>query len=183
MMILKSLILGNLVSVSMKIINSVVLVGLYYGFLTAFSIGSSYLFLLQAWLIIEEGEEVIENRASAITGLIMGQLIMFISIYYEPLYLALGNPHTITFLVLTYLCFPLFRHNDEDSSYFDYGRNSMRNLRIQCVFLKNFIFQLLNSFILPSSMLVRLINIYMFRCNNKMLFVTSSFVGWLIGQI
>ncbi|WZY78270.1 hypothetical protein YC2023_024654 [Brassica napus] len=32
-------------------------------------------------------------------------------------------------------------------------------------------------FILPSSMLARLVNIYMFRCNNKMLFVTSSFVG------
>ncbi|KAL7174194.1 hypothetical protein ACSBR2_033448 [Camellia fascicularis] len=32
-------------------------------------------------------------------------------------------------------------------------------------------------------MLARLVNIYMFRCNNKMLFVTSSFVGWLIGHI
>ena len=59
----------------------------------------------------------------------------------------------------------------------------MRNLRIQCVFLNNFIFQLFNHFILPSSMLARLVNIYMFRCNNKMLFVTSSFVGWLIGHI
>nr|YP_009711450.1 Ycf1-like protein [Homalium paniculiflorum]QGA46992.1 Ycf1-like protein [Homalium paniculiflorum] len=59
----------------------------------------------------------------------------------------------------------------------------MRNLSIQCVFLNNLIFQLFNHFILPSSMLVRLVNIYMFRCNNKMLFVTSSFVGWLIGHI
>ena len=59
----------------------------------------------------------------------------------------------------------------------------MRNLSIQCVFLNNLIFQLLNHFILPSSMLARLVNIYMFRCNNKMLFVTSSFVGWLIGHI
>ncbi|KAJ9538027.1 hypothetical protein OSB04_030760 [Centaurea solstitialis] len=32
----------------MKIINSVVVVGLYYGFLTTFSIGPSYLFLLRA---------------------------------------------------------------------------------------------------------------------------------------
>ncbi|KAJ0045917.1 hypothetical protein Pint_03921 [Pistacia integerrima] len=32
-------------------------------------------------------------------------------------------------------------------------------------------------------MLARLVNISMFRCNNKMLFVTSSFVGWLIGHI
>ncbi|RZC69719.1 hypothetical protein C5167_032850 [Papaver somniferum] len=59
----------------------------------------------------------------------------------------------------------------------------MRNLNIQCVFLNNLIFQLFNHFILPSSTLARLVNIYMFRCNNKMLFVTSSFVGWLIGHI
>ncbi|XVE56841.1 hypothetical protein DITRI_Ditri04bG0043100 [Diplodiscus trichospermus] len=32
-------------------------------------------------------------------------------------------------------------------------------------------------------MLARLVDIYMLRCNNNMLFVTSSFVGWLIGHI
>ncbi|KAL2248087.1 UNVERIFIED_CONTAM: Protein TIC, partial [Sesamum indicum] len=40
----------------MKIINSVVVVGLYYGFLTTFSIGPSYLFLLRAQ-VMEEGTE------------------------------------------------------------------------------------------------------------------------------
>ncbi|KAL2901521.1 hypothetical protein RDABS01_026603 [Bienertia sinuspersici] len=59
----------------------------------------------------------------------------------------------------------------------------MHNLSIPCVFLNNLIFQLFNYFILPSATLARLVNIYMFRCNNKMLFVTSSFVGWLIGHI
>ena len=115
---------------------------------------------------------------------ITGQLMMFISIYYAPLHLALGRPHTITVLALPYLLFHFFWNNHKH--FFDYGsttRNSMRNLSIQCVFLNNLIFQLLNHFILPSSMLARLVNIYMFRCNNKMLFVTSSFVGWLIGHI
>lgn len=59
----------------------------------------------------------------------------------------------------------------------------MRNLSIQCVFLNNLIFQLFNHFILPSSMLARLVNIYLFRCNNKIFFVTSGFLGWLIGHI
>jgi hypothetical protein len=59
----------------------------------------------------------------------------------------------------------------------------MRNLSIQCVFLNNLIFQLFNHFILSSSMLVRLVDIYMFRCNNKMVFVISSFVSPLIGYI
>nr|QXE40079.1 Ycf1 [Cnidoscolus aconitifolius] len=179
-MIFQSFILGNLVSLCMKIINSVVVVGLYYGFLTTFSMGPSYLFLLRA-RVIEEGTE---KKVSATTGFITGQLMMFISIYYAPLHLALGRPHTITVLALPYLLFHFFWNNHKH--FFDYGsttRNSMRNLSIQFVFLNNLIFQLFNHFILPSSMLVRLVNIYMFRCNNKMLFVTSSFVGWLIGHI
>nr|YP_010158823.1 putative chloroplast RF19 [Helicia nilagirica]QRG31090.1 putative chloroplast RF19 [Helicia nilagirica] len=179
-MIFKSFLLGNLLSLCMKIINSVVVVGLYYGFLTTFSIGPSYLFLLRA-RVMEEGSE---KKVSATTGFITGQLMMFISIYYAPLHLALGRPHTITVLVLPYLLFHFFWNNHKH--FFDYGsttRNSMRNLSIQCVFLNNLIFQLFNHFILPSSTLARLVNIYMFRCNNKILFVTSSFVGWLIGHI
>nr|YP_009939031.1 hypothetical protein RF1 [Turpinia arguta]YP_009975046.1 hypothetical chloroplast RF1 [Turpinia montana]QNK04046.1 hypothetical chloroplast RF1 [Turpinia montana]QNV47265.1 hypothetical protein RF1 [Turpinia arguta] len=175
--------IGNLVSLCMKIINSVVVVGLYYGFLTTFSIGPSYLFLLRA-RVMEEGEEGTEKKVSATTGFIAGQLMIFISIYYAPLHLALGRPHTITVLALPYLLFHFFWNNHKH--FFDYGsttRNSMRNLSIQCVFLNNLIFQLFNHFILPSSILARLVNISMFRCNNKMLFVTSSFVGWLIGHI
>nr|QYJ56873.1 Ycf1 protein [Hibiscus sabdariffa] len=179
-MILKSFIPGNLNSLCMKIINSVVMVGLYYGFLTTLSIGPSYIFLLRA-RVMEEGTH---NKVSATTGFIAGQFMMFISIYCVPLHLALGRPHTITVLALPYLLFHFFWNNHKD--FFDYGRttrNSMRNLSIQCVFLNNLIIQLFNHFILPSSMLARLVNIYMFRCNNNMLFVTSSFVGWLIGHI
>nr|QXP11742.1 hypothetical chloroplast RF19 [Ottelia balansae]QXP13182.1 hypothetical chloroplast RF19 [Ottelia balansae]QXP14030.1 hypothetical chloroplast RF19 [Ottelia balansae] len=179
-MILKSFLLGNLLSLCMKIINSVVVVGLYYGFLTIFSIGPSYLFLLRA-RVMEEGTE---KEISATTGFITGQLMMFISIYYAPLHLALGRPHTITVLVLPYLLFHFFWNNHRN--FLDYGsttRNSMRNLSIQCIFLNNLIFQLFNHFILPSSTLARLVNIYMFRCNNKILFITSSFLGWLIGHI
>ena len=179
-MIFQSFILGNLVSLCVKIINSAVVVGLYYGFLTTFSIGPSYLFLLRA-RVMEKGTE---KKVSATTGFIAGQLMMFISIYYAPLHLALGRPHTITVLALPYLLFHFFWNNHKH--FFDYGSttgNAMRNLSIQCVFLNNLIFQLFNHFILPSSMLARLVNIYMFRCNNKMLFVTSSFVGWLIGHI
>nr|QHN59521.1 hypothetical chloroplast RF1 [Cleisostoma crochetii] len=179
-MILKSFLLGNPLSLCMKIINSVVVIGLYYGFMTTFSIGPSYLLLLRDY-IMEEGNE---KEVSATTGFIAGQLMMFISIYYAPLHLALSRPHTITVLVLPYLLFHFFWNNHKD--FFDYGsthRNSMRNLSIQCIFLNNLIIQLFNHFIFPSSTLARLVNIYMFRCNNKILFLTSSFVGWLIGHI
>nr|YP_010216284.1 hypothetical protein RF1 [Gentiana zollingeri]UBR43127.1 hypothetical protein RF1 [Gentiana zollingeri] len=179
-MIFQSVLLGNIVSLCMKIINSVVVVGLYYGFLTTFYMGPSYLFLLRAQFM----EEVTEKGVSATTGFLTGQLMMFISIYYAPLHQALGRPHTITVLALPYLLFHFFWNNHKNFLY--YGpttRNLMRKLSIQCVFLNNLIFQLFNYFILPSSMVARLVNIYMFRCNNKILFVTSSFVGWLIVHI
>nr|YP_010623722.1 hypothetical chloroplast RF1 [Annona mucosa]YP_010623743.1 hypothetical chloroplast RF1 [Annona mucosa]WBF97779.1 hypothetical chloroplast RF1 [Annona mucosa]WBF97800.1 hypothetical chloroplast RF1 [Annona mucosa] len=181
-MILKSFLLGNPVSLCVKIINSVVVVGLYYGFLTTFSIGPSYLFLLRARVM--EEEEGTEKLVSATTGFIMGQLMMFISIYYAPLHLALDRPHTITFLVLPYLLFHFLW--EEEIQIFEYtnrNRNSIQNFSVRRVFLNNLIFQLVNQFLLPSSALARLVNVSMFQCKNKMLFVTSSFVGWLIGHI
>jgi len=106
-------------------------------------------------------------------GFLTAQLMMFISIYYVRLYLALGRPYTIIVLALPYLLFHFFLNNRKHFFYYrSTTRNSMRNLSIQCVFLNNLIFQLFNHFILPSPMLFRLVNIYMFRCNNKMLFVT-----------
>ena len=164
-MIFQSFILDNLVSLCMKIINSVVVVGLYYGFLTTFSIGPSYLFLLRARVM----EEETEKKVSATTGFITGQLTMFISIYYAPLHLALGRPHTITVIALPYLLFHFFANNPKNFLNYGYKNpNSIRNFNIQRIFFKNLIFQLLNFFCLPSSVLVRLMNIYMFRCNNKL---------------
>uniref|UniRef100_K4AUS9 Protein TIC 214 n=1 Tax=Solanum lycopersicum TaxID=4081 RepID=K4AUS9_SOLLC len=93
-------------------------------------------------------------------------------------------PHTIIVLTLPYLLLHFLWNNHKH--FFDYGsttRNSMRNLSIKCVFLNNLLFQLFNHFILSSSMLERLVNIYLFRCNNKILFVTGSFVGCLISHI
>nr|YP_010965000.1 hypothetical chloroplast RF19 [Vicia tibetica]WNM89903.1 hypothetical chloroplast RF19 [Vicia tibetica] len=172
-----------------KILNSAVVIGLYYGFLTTFSIGPSYLFLIRA--LVEEGSE---TKIAATTGFITGQLMMFISIYYAPLHLALSRPHTITVLTLPYLFFNFVHKNDKhyysggwgwapklDSGY--KNPNSIRNFRIYKVFLNHLFFQLLNPFLFPSSILIRLMNVYLFRSNNKLFFLTSSFVGWFIGQI
>nr|QWL16369.1 hypothetical chloroplast RF19 [Plantago elongata]QWL16389.1 hypothetical chloroplast RF19 [Plantago elongata] len=169
---------GNWIPFCIKLVNSVVVVGLYYGFLTTFSVGPSYLFLLRAQ-VMEKG---MEKRVAATTGFISGQFIMFLSIYYPPMHLALGQPHTITVLALSYLLVHLFNDKDfldnESSS-----RNSLSNFSTQSVFVNNLIFQLFHHYLFPSSMLARLVNVYLFRCNNKILFLTSSFVGWLIGWV
>ncbi|RYR76316.1 hypothetical protein Ahy_A01g000916 isoform A [Arachis hypogaea] len=51
------------------------------------------------------------KKLSATVRFITGQLIMFISIYYAPLYLALGRPHIITVISLSYLLFHFFDNN------------------------------------------------------------------------
>ncbi|CAH9117839.1 unnamed protein product, partial [Cuscuta epithymum] len=166
----------------LKVLNSVVVVGLYYGFLTTFSIRSSYFFFVRT--MVMEKEPNTNKKVAATTGFFMGQLIRFVSIYYAPLYLALGRPHTITVLALPYLLIQLFLNTEK--KIFAYGsnnQNSIRDLENIFVFLNHLIFQLLNICILPSSTLARLVSIYLFRCNNKMLFVISSFFAWGIGQI
>ncbi|KAL6556184.1 hypothetical protein OROGR_005472 [Orobanche gracilis] len=149
-MMFKFFIRNILVSLCTKIIKPAIVVGLYYGFLTIFSIGPSYLFFLQA-RIMEEG---INEQLAATTGFIMGQLIMFISIYYAPLHLTLDRAHTLTAMAVPYILLNFFWNNHK--KYFDYeSTNSMRELGLICIFLNNFIFQFLNYFVLPSSMLAR----------------------------
>src|ERR1044072_1432323 len=90
-----------LVGFAVKILNSAVVIGLYYGFLTTFAIGPSYLFLIRGQCLGDSSE----TKISATTGFITGQLMMFISIYYAPLHLALNRPHTITVLTIPYFFF------------------------------------------------------------------------------
>ncbi|RYR11466.1 hypothetical protein Ahy_B04g068988 [Arachis hypogaea] len=56
-MIFQSFTLDNLIYLCMKIMNSIIVVGLYYEFRSTFSIGLSYLFLLQARIMQEEAEK------------------------------------------------------------------------------------------------------------------------------
>nr|UZA66696.1 hypothetical chloroplast RF19 [Decalobanthus boisianus] len=164
-------------SVYYKIINSVLAAGLYYGFLSAFSIKTSHLLLLRT-LVFEEEEET-KKRIVAKTGLIMGQILLFISIYYKPFHIALTRPRTITALGLFYIFFQIFWKSQKRVFA---NQNSMSNL--SCIFINHLILQqLLNTCILPSSAARRLVSIYTFRSNNKILFVTSSFFAWFIGQI
>ncbi|CAL5200133.1 unnamed protein product [Lathyrus oleraceus] len=76
----------------LQILNSVVVIGLYYGFLTTIAIGPSYVLLIRARVMEKEGSE---TEIAATTGFITGRLMIFISIYYTPLHLALNRPHTV----------------------------------------------------------------------------------------
>lgn len=160
-----------------NISSPLILFGLYHGFLTTLPIGPSQILSIRAFLL--EGNL---SGTVAISGLILGQLIIFLSIYYSPLYIILLKPHTITLLVLPYILFYWYRIKD----LLDYQSlrpiSSINDSRIYKVFFDSFIFQLLNPILLPSPVLARLVNLFFFRYSNKFLFVASCFLGWLSGH-
>nr|UEN66755.1 Ycf1 [Cynanchum bungei] len=124
--------IDNLVILWMKKNNSVVLVGLYFGFLTTFSLGPSLLFLFP----VQAMEEGTEKKAAAKAGFFTGRLVVFGSIFFMPMHLALGRPHTIIAIVVPYLCIHFFCNNFR-------SRNSLPNFSIQHIFVQNKVFQLL----------------------------------------
>lgn len=160
-----------------NISSPLILFGLYYGFLTTLPIGPSQILSIRAFLL--EGNL---SGTVAISGLILGQLIIFLSIYYSPLYILLIKPHTVTLLVLPYILFYWYRIKD----LLDYQSlrpiSSINDPRIYKVFFDSLIFQLLNPVLLPSPVLARLVNLFFFRYSNNFLFVLSCFLGWLSGH-
>lgn len=161
-----------------NISSPLILFGLYYGFLTTLPIGPSQILSIRAFLI-----EGTLSGTVAISGLILGQLIIFLSIYYSPLYRILIKPHTVTLLVLPYILFYWYRIKD----LLDYQSlrpiSSINDSRIYKVFFDSLIFQLLNPVLLPSPVLARLVNLFIFRYSNNFLFVLSCFFGWLSGHL
>jgi hypothetical protein len=83
-----------------NISSSLILSGLYYGFLTTLPIGPSQILTIRVFLL--KGNL---SGTMVVSGLIIGQSIIFLSIYYSPLYMILIKPHTITLLVLPYILF------------------------------------------------------------------------------
>ena len=122
-----------------NISSPLILFGFYYGFLTTLPIGPSQIISTRAFLL--EGNL---SGTVAISGLILGQLLIFLSIYYSPLYIILVKPHTVTLLVLPYILFYWYKIKD----LLDYQSlrpiNSINDSRIYKLFFDSFLFQLLN---------------------------------------
>jgi hypothetical protein len=83
-----------------NISSSLILFGSYYGFLTMLPIDPSQILSIKAFLL--EGNL---SDTADVNGLIIGQLIIFLPIYYSLLYMILIKLHTITLLILPYILF------------------------------------------------------------------------------
>nr|YP_010705013.1 Ycf1 [Porella grandiloba]WCQ78549.1 Ycf1 [Porella grandiloba] len=154
-----------------------ILFGLYYGFLTTLPISPSQLLSMRAFLL---GGYI--SGTVAISGLITGQLIVFLSVYYSPFYIILVKPHILSLLVLSYIFFYWYKIKDLLNYQSLRPITSFQDTRIFQLFFDSLIFQLLNPILLPSPVLARLLNLFFFRYSDNVLFLTSAILGWFCGQ-
>ena len=161
----------------MNFSSTFILFGLYYGFLTTLPIGPSQLLAIRAFLL--EGNL---GGTVAISGSMMGQFIIFLSVYYSPLYIILIKPHILSLLLLYHIFFYWYRIKDLLSYQSLRPIISLGDFRLYHLFLDSLVFQLLNPILLPSPILARLLNIFSFRYSNNILFLTSTLLGWFCGQ-
>ena len=160
-----------------KFSGTFIIFGLYYGFLITLPIGPSQLLSIRAFLL--QGNL---GGTVAVGGSIVGQLIIFLSLYYSPLYIILVKPHILSLLLLYYIFFYWYRIKDLLSYQSLRPIISLRDLRVYHLFMDSMVFQLLNPILLPSPILARLLNIFFFRYSNNILFLTSTILGWFYGQ-
>nr|ULF47552.1 Ycf1 protein [Cathaya argyrophylla] len=157
----------------------IILFGLYYGFIATLPFGPSKIYSMRSFFLGEALYGII-----AISGSITGQLIVFLSMYYSPIYAAFWKPHAITLLFIPYMFFCFYRINKEpSSSESPHPMNSINNLKMISVFMGGLILQLFNPILLANPVLTRLVNLFLFRYSDKILFLISSFCGWLGGNI
>nr|AXQ01473.1 hypothetical chloroplast protein [Pinus nelsonii] len=155
----------------------IILFGLYYGFIATLPFGPSKIYSIKSFFLGETLYGII-----AISGSITGQFIVFLSMYYSPIYAALWKPHAITLLVIPYMFCRVFRSIEKPSSpESTHPMNSIKNPKILSLFMGGLILQLLNPTL--KSVLRRLVNLFLFRYSDNISFMISSFCGWLGGHI
>uniref|UniRef100_A0AAT9UTR5 Protein TIC 214 n=1 Tax=Pallavicinia longispina TaxID=280536 RepID=A0AAT9UTR5_9MARC len=160
-----------------QISSAFIIFGFYHGFIATLPIGPSQLLSIRAFLLGGNLSGII-----GVSGSVMGQLMIFLSIYYSPLYAMLAKPHTFTLLVLPYILLYWYRIKDLLNYQSLRPITSFQDTRIYELFFDSLTLQLLNPILLPSPVLARLLNLFLFRYSNKISFLISTFFGWVCGQ-
>lgn len=168
------------------------LLGSYYGFLATLPLGPSKLLCVRNFLITTKGSKPIKFQLESaqsiliagISGLIVAQVIILLSVYSPSLYVLWLKPHTFNLLFLPVLFF--YWHKIrllETDTYNDelLGTNNLSKIRIQTAFLETLFIQLLNPIVFPNAVFSRLIGVFLFRYSNLITFVGGILLGILGG--
>nr|QYB22566.1 hypothetical protein RF1 [Prumnopitys amara] len=167
--------------------NCALLFGLFYGFLSTLPLSPSQIYFTRAFILEhderkksgfkrkylgqEKGLRASESQI-IFSGSLIGQAIVFFSIYCAPIYGAFFKPHAMLLLAAPIVYAILYKY------IYDRSPNRINLLLIGIVF------QLMNPILFFSdSAFTRLINLLLFRYTENLVFLISLFIGWLSGQI
>nr|YP_010451556.1 conserved hypothetical chloroplast protein Ycf1 [Schizaea pusilla]YP_010451557.1 conserved hypothetical chloroplast protein Ycf1 [Schizaea pusilla]UTV01470.1 conserved hypothetical chloroplast protein Ycf1 [Schizaea pusilla]UTV01471.1 conserved hypothetical chloroplast protein Ycf1 [Schizaea pusilla] len=154
------------------------LFGFYYGLLPTLPIGPSQILCLRSFLLWGDFSGI-----AALIGSMTGQLLVFSSVFFSPIYLLIPRPNLVTIAVLPYVF--LFWSRTKDLPDYQALRpaQSIRDSRVASTFPNSPVLQPFNPILLPNATLARLIHLVVFRYSNSTTFLMGSFSGWLIGHL
>nr|YP_009426832.1 conserved hypothetical chloroplast protein ycf1 [Homalosorus pycnocarpos]ASU95437.1 conserved hypothetical chloroplast protein ycf1 [Homalosorus pycnocarpos] len=171
--------ISNILSLTgLKSMSPYILFGLYYGLLATLPVGPSQILCIRSFLL---GGNI--SGLASLSGLMLAQLATTASIYCSPIYILLSKPHLLTVVIIPYMVVFCLTINDLPNYHTLRPVTSLRDSRIVSLFLNSFLFQILNPILLPNPVLTRLTHLLFFRYSNNLLFVITSFLGWLSGHI
>nr|YP_009426133.1 conserved hypothetical chloroplast protein ycf1 [Diplaziopsis cavaleriana]ASU94823.1 conserved hypothetical chloroplast protein ycf1 [Diplaziopsis cavaleriana] len=171
--------ISNILSLTgLKSMSPYILFGLYYGLLATLPVGPSQILCIRSFLL---GGNI--SGLASLGGLMLAQLATTASIYCSPIYILLSKPHLLTVVIIPYMVVFCLTINDLPNYHTLRPVTSLRDSRVVSLFLNSFLFQILNPILLPNPVLTRLTHLLLFRYSNNLLFVITSFLGWLSGHI
>nr|YP_010157197.1 Ycf1 [Cyclosorus interruptus]QRG01332.1 Ycf1 [Cyclosorus interruptus] len=171
--------ISNILSLTgLKSMSPYILFGLYYGLLATLPVGPSQILCMRSFLL---GGNI--GGLASLSGLMLAQLATAISIYCSPIYILLSKPHLLTIVVIPYMVIFCLTINDLPSYQILRPVTSFRDSRVVSIFFNSFLLQILNPILLPNPVLARLTHLLLFRYSNNLIFVVTSFLGWLIGHL
>nr|UPV72426.1 hypothetical protein RF1 [Cephalotaxus sp. JW-2022a] len=175
----------------LQTLSPMILFGFYYGFLTTLPVNLSQIYYVSS-LLLQEQSSIIDNRQNRImskgdiilSGSFVGQILVFLSIYFIPIYAGLCKPHIMAAMVtpiVLFICIKLIVSDLVDPAIHSFVR-LINNPGIE--FFLGVILQLMNpALFFSKSIYIRLVNLMLFRYSNSTLFLLSTAAGWLSGQL
>lgn len=175
-----------------NLLSSRFLIGTYYGILATLPLAPSQILSIRVLLLEDENKQGKMIGAGAakgifiagVSGFLIAQFAIFLSIYYLPLYTVWFKPHIFHFLLPVFLLWHYLRIVEFDpvAHLIPNYKYPFLDPRVRTAFLESFLLQIINPIVLPNPVFTRLVSIFLFRYSHIPMFVFGSFIGWLGGQ-
>lgn len=176
-----------------NLLSSRFFIGTYYGILATLPLAPSQLLSIRVLLLEDENEQGKMVRAGAakgifiagVSGFLIAQFAMFLSIYCLPLYTVWFKPHVFGFFLPPCLLWHYLRVVEFDpvAHLIPNYQHPLFDPRVRTAFLESFLLQIINPIVLPNPVFTRLMSIFFFRYSHIPMFVFGSLLGWLGGQL